>query len=225
MPDEEQSPKLNQLPRWAAILLALPWIEIVGMVWKIGLKALRGLANEGIYEVLDYETNLELKDSKGRDASLKKREKIRYLQDHVIAYQDQAWGDGKILVNYRCSPGVPVDRYRLGYKTLVLISLRRVKNKGNIDEFNIQWEIRNGFLKRTGFWASEINHRTKRIKVNLTFPKTRPPQRIFVQEKNSQRIHDLGNNAFIRLPNGKWLVEWEKAQPRLYEQYILNWEW
>lgn len=215
----------SKLPQWASIILDLPWIEIIGEVWKIGRKALRGLANEGTYEVLDYETTLELHDSKGKKATLRKSEKVRYLQDHIIAYQDQAWGDGKILVNYRCSPGFLVDRYRLGYKTLVLISLRKVKNKGDVDEFNIQWEIRNGFLKRTGFWASEINHRTKRIKVSLTFPKTRPPQRIFVQEKNSQRSHDLGNNTLIRLPNGKWLVEWEKTQPRLYEQYILNWEW
>jgi hypothetical protein len=32
------------------------------------------------------------------------------MQDNVIAYQDQAWGDGEILLNYRCTPGTPVDR-------------------------------------------------------------------------------------------------------------------
>jgi hypothetical protein len=225
MPDEEQSSKVTQLPKWAAMLLDVPWVEILGELWKVGKKVMRGMANEGVYEVLDYETTLELHDSKGRKATLKKCQKVRYLQNHIIAYQDQAWGDGKILVNYRCSPGFPVDRYRSGYKTLVLISLRKVKNKGDIDEFNIQWGIRNGFLKRTGFWASEINHRTKRIKVNLTFPKIRPPQRIFIQEKNSQRSYELNNSPSIRLPDGRWLVEWEKIQPRLYEQYILNWEW
>ena len=224
MADEKGESKISQIPQWASLLLDLPWIEIAGEAWKIGRKAIRGLANEGIYEVLDYETSLELHDTKGKKASLKKREKIRYLQDHIIAYQDQAWGDGKILVNYRCSPGVPVDRYRSGYRTVVLISLRKVKSKGDIDEFNIQWGIRNGFLKKTGFWSSEINHRTKSIKVSVIYPKNRPPQRIFIQEKNSQKSFDLGNNAIIRLPDERWVVNWEKIQPRLYEQYILNWE-
>jgi len=31
---------------------------------------------------------------------------VRYLQDNVIAYRDQAWGDGEILVDYRCTPGI-----------------------------------------------------------------------------------------------------------------------
>jgi len=68
-------------------------------------------------EVLRYESTLELKDRGGERATFKKREQVRYLQDNVIAYQDQAWGDGEILVNYRCSPGTPVDRYQSGYKT------------------------------------------------------------------------------------------------------------
>jgi len=29
------------------------------------------------------------------EATFKKREKVRYLQDNVVAYQDQAWGDGE----------------------------------------------------------------------------------------------------------------------------------
>ena len=74
-----------------------------------------------------------MEDQEGKSATFKKREKVRYLQDGVIAYQDQAWGDGQILVGYRCSPGTPVDRYRSGHKTYILISRREVKNKGEID--------------------------------------------------------------------------------------------
>ena len=90
-----------------------------------------------------------MEDQEGKSATFKKREKVRYLQDNTIAYQDQAWGDGEILVDYRCSPGTPVDRYRSGYKTYILISRREVKNKGNVDEFNVEWGIRQGFLRHT----------------------------------------------------------------------------
>ena len=58
--------------------------------------------------------------------------RVRYLQDHILAYQDYAWGDGEILRNYRCTPGTPVDLYRLGHITYILISRREVKNRRHL---------------------------------------------------------------------------------------------
>ena len=204
---------------------SLSWLELIGDLWKIGKKVIRGLSNEGMYEVLDYETTLELHDPKGHKASFTKREKVRYLQDNIIAYQDQAWGDGEILVGYKCSPGVPVDQYRSGHVTHILISLRDVKNKGDITDFQIEWNIHRGFLKPDGFWETEINHRTSQAKVQVIFPKTRPPQKVCIIEKNMRRTYDLGVDAKNRLPDGRWLISWEKKNPRLYERYILAWEW
>ena len=107
-------------------LLGLTWIVRIGELIKIARKLLRGLSQEGIYEVLDYETTLELMDRRGERAFVKKREKVRFLQNNIYAFQDQAWGDGKILIDYCCSPGTPVDCYRVGYKNIILISLRDV---------------------------------------------------------------------------------------------------
>lgn len=225
MSEEKQNSKLAHLPWWTVKVLDLPWIEIFGELWKYSRKVYRGMANEGMYEVLEYETTLELHDTTGKKATLNKREKVRYLQDNIIAYQDQAWGDGEILVNYRCTPGIPVDRYRSGYKTHILISLREVRNKGNIDEFNIARVIRRGFLRPDGFWATEINHLTKHIRVNVIFPKTRPPNRTNLLVKNRQRSHKLGDKSTKRLPDGRWQITWEKSKPRLHEQYILKWDW
>ena len=167
----------------------------------------------------------EMHDCGGKRATFSKRKKVRYLQDHIIAYQDSAWGDGKILLNYRCTPGKPVDRYRSGHKTHILISLREINNKGDIDEFNIRWGIHKGFLLRDGFWATDITNRNKRIKVRVIFPKSRPPLRLSLVEVNRQRTHNLKGNAKKRLPDGRWLVCWEKQKPKLNEQYILNWGW
>src|SRR5688572_14472554 len=99
-----------------AFILDPRWIEIIGKSWKLGRKIFRGFANEGIYEVLDYECQIELKDKTGNLATIKKRDKIRYLQDYVTSHQDRAWGDGEIFLNYRCSPGTPVDEFAWGTK-------------------------------------------------------------------------------------------------------------
>jgi hypothetical protein len=200
-------------------------IPLLGDLYSWGKSYLQRMTNPGMYEVLNYETTLEILDNKGEKAMLNKKEEVKFLQNNIIAYQDQAWGDGKILLDYKCSPGTPVDRYRSGYKTHILISLREVKNKGDIDEFNIEWGIENGFLSKTGFWATEICQNTKRIVIQVIFPKTRPPIRALILEKNIQRTYPLDGIDKKELPDGRWLVSWEKNQPRLYEHYILNWEW
>ncbi|MFW6116851.1 MAG: hypothetical protein ACOC6F_03910, partial [bacterium] len=116
-------------------LLRLPWAAVLGDTLKALRRVIQGRSYRGLYEVLEYESTLELRDCEGKTAIFTKREKVRYLQDNVIAYQDQAWGDEESLLDYRCTPGTPVDRYRSGYKTYILISRREVKDKGDVDEF------------------------------------------------------------------------------------------
>lgn len=217
----QNCPVLKAIGRGAG----LPWFGLIGELWKVGRKLMRGLSSEGIYEVLDYECRLELHDTTGRHAMIHKRERVRYLQDYVTTYQDQAWGDGKIFLNYKCSPGIPVDEYQLGHKTYKLLSLREFKNSGNIDDFNIQWNMRNGFLKSTGFWGTAINNRTKKVTVKVIFPRGRPPLSAAVFETNLQRTRVLGPEARRSLPDGRTAIVWEKTAPLLFEDYILRWEW
>ena len=105
-------------------------------------------SRDGIYEILEYESTLELLDSKGQTAIFSKRLRVKFLQDHVIAFQDHAWGDGDNLGHYTCSPGVIVDRYRDGDRWNILISLRETKNTGDVQEFYIRRAIKRGFMKR-----------------------------------------------------------------------------
>jgi hypothetical protein len=133
MTDEKRNGNRRLADKLIDVQLGFPWTEVLRDAWKIARKAMQGRVDRGLYEVLEYESTLELKDRGGKRATFRKREKVRYLQDNIIAYQDQAWGDGEILVNYHRTPGKPVDRYRSGYKTYILISRREVKNKGEID--------------------------------------------------------------------------------------------
>jgi hypothetical protein len=206
------------------VLSGLPWFEVLGTVWQIARKALQARSYKGMYEVLEYESTLELRDRSGKRATFRKREKVRYLQDRIIAYQDQAWGDGDILIDYRCTPGKAVDQYRLGHKTYILISRREVKNRRDIDEFNIKWNMRDGFLRRTEQWETHVKHPMKSLKISVVFPKSRPPQRTTLIESNRQRSHNL-NEQIRKKPDGRWQITWEAHRPHLHETYILQWEW
>jgi hypothetical protein len=207
------------------LLKNIPWLEVLANILKNGRKLILGLSHEGMYEVLEYEAVLELLDRNGKKARYKKRKKIRYLQDNIIAYQDYAWGDGEILRAYRCTPGKSVDRYRFDYKTHILISLREVKNRGDIDEFNIQWKMKNVFLKPDESWTTDISNRTKNLRISVIFPKERHPTRLALVENNQRKTQSLSSEQKKRLPNGRLRVTWEVKKPRLYEHYIIKWSW
>jgi hypothetical protein len=225
MVEDKEGTITAKFPKGITVTLGLPWFEVLGEVWKMGRKLMRGLASEGIYEVLDYESTLELLDDKGKKASFKKKMKVRYLQDETIAFQDFAWGDGQILRNYKTSPGKAVDQHRSGYKTYILLSLREVKNRGDIDDYKISWGIRNGFLTPDGYWSTEISHRMKRVRVNVIFPESRPPRRVFLEENNRRRTKGLDEKYWKRLSDGRWRVTWEVDKPKLYENYVIRWVW
>ena len=200
-------------------------IPILGDIYSWGKSYIHNLLKPGMYEVLNYESTLEIIDSKGKEATFLKTEEIKFLQNNIIAFQDQAWGDGKILLDYQCSPGVPVDFYRLGHKTYILISLRDLKQEDDRTKFNIQWKLKNGFLKSDGFWVTDINHSTQKIKTQIIFPKDRPPIKILLVESNHKRSMELPREILAQLPDKRWQVTWEKQNPRLLEHYILKWEW
>ncbi len=175
--------------------------------------------------MLDYESTLEILDREGKRARFTKRKKVKYLQDNMIAYQDCAWGDGKILLNYQCHPGKAVDRYRSGYKTFILLSLHEIKNRGDVDDFHIMWDIQDGFLKPDGFWDTNVSQKTNQISVNVIFPKDRRPLRTTVEESNHRKTYLLGRENRRILPDGRVKVTWKKKNPRLYENYLMKWRW
>ena len=199
-------------------------MEIFAKSWQFARQILSP-NRQGLYEVLEYESTLELLDRKGKKATFKKRQKVRYLQDNIIAYMDQAWGDGEFLLDYRCSPGAAVDQYRFGHKTYILISLREVKQRGDTDEFYIERKIKNGFLRQQEQWETDISHPTRYVAIRLIIPMGRPPLRVALVENIRQKTTLVGDERQRQLPDGRWQVAWETDNPRLNERYVLKWEW
>jgi len=91
MADEKRDDNQSLLDKLITLLSGC-LAESSGEAWKIVQQMIQGRSLAGMYEVLEYESTLELKDRAGKRATFKKREKVRYLQDNIIAYQDQAWG-------------------------------------------------------------------------------------------------------------------------------------
>lgn len=219
------SPSSSVLSTLIQIAGKLDWVKMVAELWRISRKAYERYTNVGLYEVLDYKASLELIDAKGESAKIQKYQKVRYLQNNIMAYQDQAWGDGQILQNYQCSPGVAVDKYEVDQKSLILISLRGTRQRGDVDDFYSSWEVFNGFEKETEYWSIDVNHPFQNLTLEIIFPSERPPIIASIIEGRRNREFKIDLDGKKKLPDGRWLVEWKKKNPRRFERYILQWEW
>ena len=183
------------------------------------------MSPKGMYEILDYDSTLELLDPLGHTAIFRKRQRVRFLQDNIIAFQDYAWGDGEIFADYRCSPGVAVDRYQDGDRWNILISLRETKSRGEITGFHLERTVCDGFIQSEEWHQAEIRHATRRLRLAVIFPAVRPCRRATLHERKGNQTHQLGLAQFQQLPDGRQLVEWETRQVRDLEIYTLRWVW
>jgi hypothetical protein len=181
--------------------------------------------HEGLYEILDYDLTLNIEDKEGREAVFRRRQVVRFLQDHVIAYQDEAWGDGEVVSEYHCHPGVPVDFFRVGSRRMILISLRQTKNRGDIVEFNIERRVRDGFMKAEEWLEVETRYPTDRLRIAIYFPHARPCQRARLVQRRADSSNDLGDSHFSRTSDGRQVVSWEIKKPQQDESYIIAWTW
>lgn len=182
-------------------------------------------ASQGLYEVLEYEATLELLDPRGQRARFTKRQRVKFLQDNVIAFEDFAWGDGQVLTAYRCAPGVVVDRYREGDHWNVLISLRETRHAGDVADLYMARTIRRGFTRPEEWWQIAMQHRTRHLKLRIIFPHARRCQRAVVNERTRDQIAVLDAGHFSELPDGRQVLSWETARPRRFETYTFSWRW
>ena len=219
----------HSLIRWALKhILQLDPIDILAKlldVWEIFSHWWTESRYRGMYEILDYDATLELLDPGGQEASLTRREVIRFLQDNVVAIHDHAWGDGQLFASYRCQPGVPVDFYKDGSKHNILISLRETKNKGDVVELRIERRIRGGFTDTEEWLETEIDHLMKGLQLSIVFPKTRPCRRATLSRRSRAEIISLSQNHLALLPDGRQKLTWCTRTPKLHDRYTIKWVW
>jgi hypothetical protein len=218
--------------RSSAITVLSDLLLLISKEWQLLLTLLlRALPyllverNRGMYEILDYEITLNLVDPKGRKAIFHKRQRVRFLQNNILAFQDYAWGDGGIFTSYTCAPGQVVDRYQEGDRWNILISLRQTKSKGDVEDFHIERVATDGFTSDEEWLQTEIRHPTRRLRLSVFFPRKRHCTSAFIQTRSTNRTQRLNTNNFTDLPDGRQLLTWETANVSGLEVFTLRWRW
>lgn len=200
------------------------WDTLYDLVVKVYDRFTRDRVDAPL-EVLDFDSTIDLVDAAGKKAIFHRRMKVRFLQDHVIAFQDQVWGDGKALASYKVSPGYIVDQYRDGDRWNVLISLRQMRSRGEIEEFVSERIDLDAFRGKEEWVQAETWLPTQKHRFRILFPKGRSCKRIWLHERSRQRTTSLSLDVVKALPDGRTELVWEKSSPRRGEIFTLKWEW
>lgn len=225
MTSTEPRNSLDQLFRKILACFSLEWLTILPDLYQMVRRWFRRQRHEGMYEILNYDSSLELVDTKGKIALFKRRQRVKFLQDYIIAFQDYAWGEGDIFADYKCSPGVEVDRYREGNQWNILISLRETKSAGEVMDFHTERTIKDGFTKDEEWWQVEIRHQTKQFRLAIIFPAQRRCKRAVLLQRSRHLTTVLGPEWFTDLPDGRQVLTWETDKLRRFESYTIQWSW
>lgn len=177
------------------------------------------------FEVLDYESTVDLRDARGRKAVFLRRTRLRFLQDYTIAIQDFVWGDGDPIADYKISPGHIVDRYRDGERWNLLISLRETKARNEEESFVVERTVHDAFTGGTEWVQAETWLPFRKLCLRIHFPKSRPCKRAWIIERSRNRITQLDINHFHDLTDGRTELVWSRQKPRRGEIFTLKWEW
>lgn len=204
--------------------LSVDWISVA---LDVGASLRQYLCRQpaGPYEILDYDATLELLDDKGKRAVFRKRQRVKFRQNNIIAFEDFAWGDGNVLARYKCTPGVVVDKYRQGDRFNILISLRDTKSAGDIEQFHIERRVKNSYMRPEEWLQTEIRRRTRRLRMAVIFPKGRQGYEAVLARRSTNQTTELGPDHFDTLPDSRRMVSWETTHIRGYEVYTLKWRW
>ena len=180
-----------------------------------------------IFEVLDYFAQWEIQDPHGQSVVLTKRLKVRFLQNHVLAIDDPAWGDGDLFTEFSCRPGHDVDKFRAGPEWHTLISLREFRNKGDTEEFLIRRRITGGFTQEEEWVSIDTGRTVGTVHAEMIFPKERKPhpETLRWERRSDKQLHYLGTESISYLEDGRQCVTFRLPRPRTGEIYTIKWTW
>jgi hypothetical protein len=180
----------------------------------------------GPYEVLSEEITWDLVEPDGSEVIVEKSRDVRFLQNNSLIWMDYAWGDGEIMAEYECSPGDLVDRFNVGDRLWLIISLKSARSRGDPEKLTSRRKVRDGFRKGREWVSWEIVEKTHHLKLSIVFPEDRACRTAY---KSSKRGPHLGQAIDVSdLPyasDGRRMLVINEKRLKVGDIRTITWEW
>ncbi len=168
------------------------------------------------YEILSFQGRLRLLDPQGGVAVFSRTQRIRFLEDGVGVFMDRVWGDGVLFANYYAREMHILEALRTNRGYVLLLSLPRRFNRGEVFEVETERRIVGGFLAEDGYWDSKMAGPTELLDLTVYGPSGRAFRRADVAAPPQSRMSASHHKNILQL-------QVRRPTPNL--RYTLAWHW
>ena len=175
-----------------------------------------------LYEIKDYQAGLEVLDAKGKRAIYTKRERLRFLRNDVTSLYDYGWGTGEAFASHRVHPGRIVERQKIGSRHRSLVVLPQPKHAGDEMTLSVRRLWKNTLTGHNGWLEMEVYHPTRRARLSVTLPRSRPVRSARLVE--TRRRSSLPLQA-TTISDGRQRLQWSTTALQVGDRYTLEWDW
>ena len=175
-----------------------------------------------LYEVKDYQARLEVLDTKGKRAIYTKRERIRFLRNHVTAFYDYGWGTGNAFASHRVHPGRIAERQKVGSRHRSLVVLPKPYQAGEQMSFTVRRLWKNVLKGHQGYLEMELYHPTRRAGISVILPRTRPAVSAWLADARRQSSIHVRPTT---MSDGRQKLQWSTTGVQVGDRYTLEWVW
>lgn len=172
------------------------------------------------YEIFDYRAVLVLDDPKGRRATFRRTQRVRFLQDGVAAIMDHLWGDGVILVDYHNTAGMIVESFKDQGTRHLVVDLKRPMARGEVFTFDVKRTAMEGFTEADEWLETTIDHPVQQYEQLIVFPQQRPCQR--AELVMGEKVVPLEPGT---LASGQTTIKVAIPRPHADTPYVIRWRW
>jgi hypothetical protein len=180
-------------------------------------------APETSYENLSLSISLELLDTDGERAVIKRVQRVRFLTEDAGVVRDVVWGSGRPLAGYSSTGAERLGVRHEGSKRVVLLGLPTNPRKGEVVTIRTEREIRGAFQQDECYLEAVIERPTRLLTLSVTFPRGRVPKSAFL-ESSPPTLDRRPLRATLE-PRNRARVKLFLSRPRSLVTYRIRWTW
>ena len=181
-----------------------------------------GKSAPGVIEGVETHSLLEIRTCRGDVVSFTKTQTIRCVKGFVDCYVEQSSTTGE-FTNLRVFPLGRTRKWEEGGREFLQHWFSPLSSGEQLTR-GFRATIRNMFVDAENYWEIRHDYPTRRVVVDVVFPKARPPLSWEVLEKRGTQLipHSWCQPM---TENGKPMLRMVVNNPRQYSSTVLRWQW
>jgi hypothetical protein len=166
---------------------------------------------------------LEIRDTRGREAQLTKRQRVRITNDGGAVLRDVVWGTGRPLARYMVRGARKLGLIEEGTRRTVLLRIEPPPSQGQTHNVRVQRLVKGAFIDDTNYFELLAERPTRRMSLRILFPRGRPPKTAHLVLSPAERTLKPLRVRYTK--NRQPYLSWRAEDPQMMTAYSLRWAW